>query len=85
MYGAFEVRYSHNNSGGRDWLDKEDWAKLEAAGWKLESYGDKRTHSAVRTGLPLPIAIAEWEYILNMSSTDEGCECCGPPHDFYEL
>jgi hypothetical protein len=31
----------------------------------------------------IPAAIAEWERITGQCATDEGCNCCGPPHDFY--
>lgn len=40
--------------------------------------------SAIRRNTSLKKAIAEWEEILGMDSTDEGCECCGPPHFFSE-
>lgn len=29
------VEYSHNNSGGCDWLNAKDWKKLEKEGWKV--------------------------------------------------
>ena len=28
------------------------------------------------------LAIREWESITHQSATDEGCNCCGPPHMF---
>lgn len=30
------VKYSANNSGGRDWLSSHDWQALEDAGWDVE-------------------------------------------------
>lgn len=38
---------------------------------------------AFRCGLQREAAIAEWEYITGQLSTEEGCPCCGPPHNFY--
>jgi hypothetical protein len=73
------VMYHHNNSGGRDWLLDEDWARLVDAGWKLTGF-----KSAYREGLELGAAIDEWERVLNMDSTAEGCSCCGFPHWFSE-
>lgn len=29
------------------------------------------------------IAALKWENILNKSSYEEGCSCCGRPHSFY--
>ena len=29
-------------------------------------------------------AIQEWEGITGQSADEEGCSCCGGPHDFYE-
>jgi hypothetical protein len=28
-------------------------------------------------------AIQEWEDLLNKDSSEQGCPCCGNPHDFY--
>lgn len=37
---------------------------------------------ATRYGLSLREAVAEWERVTGMSSTDAGCPCCGQPHYF---
>ena len=29
------IEYYSSNSGGRDWLNEEQWKKLEKAGWRL--------------------------------------------------
>ena len=76
------IHYSHNNSGGRDWLTADDWAALAARGWVLDTY-EGRTYGADRTGLSLDEAIREWEVATGQPSTAEGCPCCGPPHYFY--
>lgn len=79
------VEYSHNNSGGVDWLTSEDWKKLEEAGWTLSSWSNsERIHSAKRTGLSLRDAIVEWENVTGLDAAAEGCNCCGRPHDFTE-
>ncbi len=77
------VRYSHNNSGGYDWLDADDWAALAAAGWVLGRSINNRVYDAERTGLTLDAAVAEWKSITGQDPAEDGCECCGPPHSFY--
>lgn len=42
----------------------------------------KRAHKAFHS---LNEGIAEWERITGEWSEDEGCECCGQPHYFYEF
>lgn len=34
------IEYSHNNSGGGDWLSEEDWLNLEKAGWRTCGFYD---------------------------------------------
>ena len=77
------VRYSHNNSGGRDWLTTADWHALAAAGWVLDPFEGDRYFGADRQGLTLDEAIAEWQAITGQDHTAEGCTCCGNPHYFY--
>lgn len=77
------VQYSHNNSGGVDWLTADDWKKLQEAGWIL-SDGLGRIYSAKRIGLSLHDAIVEWENVTGQDAAAEGCNCCGRPHDFTE-
>lgn len=94
------IRYSSNNSGGYWWLSDEDWKNLEKAGWKVEWNRDIKPSSgslrsgerwlgalatdATREGLTLRGAIAEFEDITGQNADDEGCNCCGAPHYFYE-
>ena len=40
--------------------------------------------SATREGLSLEDAIEEWERVTGACYGDEGCSCCGRPHDFWE-
>lgn len=94
-----KVEYSHNNSGGRWWLKDKDWEALEKAGWKVrwiakDKYAMKDpdgkrflgalAQEATRSGLSLEEAVAEWEKITGLESTDPGCSCCGQPHTFTE-
>lgn len=82
------VRYSTNNSGGDWWLSDDDWKNLEKAGWIIE-WRDIRCLGALATeayreGLSLEEAINEFEETTGQSELDQGCECCGSPHYFYE-
>jgi hypothetical protein len=78
------VEYSHNNSGGVDWMKKDDWQKLIDAGWIVDDRQrcSGRIFSAKRIGLSLEDAVTEWEKITGMDAAEEGCNCCGRPHYF---
>lgn len=92
------VEYDSNNSGGSWWLTDEDWHNLEAAGWDVEWVKDRPywgrngedrwlgalATSATRHGLSMDEAIAEFEEVTGQGAYEAGCECCGPPHNFYE-
>lgn len=88
------VEYSSNNSGGGWWLGDSDWLKLQEAGWKVDwisrdIHTDGRWLGALATrakryGLDLESAVREWESITGQSAADEGCNCCGQPHEFVE-
>ena len=79
------VEYIANNSGGSWWLSDDDWKALEAAGWKVDwcRFLDSSAQRATRQGLSLEEAIAEWKHVTGQDPEDEGCWCCGPPHNFY--
>lgn len=38
----YEVEYSSNNSGGRWWLDDQDWYDLEKDGWTVNWAKDRK-------------------------------------------
>jgi len=93
------IHYSSNNSGGHWWLTDEDWYALERAGWEVEwvkndayhkSTGDgERFLGALATGAKyfggnIDMAIAEFNYVTSAWAGDEGCSCCGRPHEFYQ-
>lgn len=91
-----KVTYRSNNSGGSWWLTDKNWKALEEAGWKVDwiKDSDKEFYSgrdrwlgalamsAERIGLSMQDAVAEWEKITRLNSTDAGCACCGQPHNF---
>jgi hypothetical protein len=92
------VVYNSKNSGGKWWLDDDDWKALEKAGWVVD-WRNKGKHgsvekngrwlgalatSAKRFGLNLKQAVEEWERVVKCSSRDVGCPCCGNPHNFTE-
>ena len=92
------VEYSSNNSGGNWWLSDEDWSALEKAGWKVDWVKDEpailsslskdgrwlgaRATRASKECPSLKEAILEFERITGQDASDEGCNCCGPPHSF---
>ena len=89
--------YSSNNSGGNWWLTDNDWKALEAAGWKVnwikdDSYyeGKERWLDCLAMSAVSPEvsneeeAIYLWEKVTQQTTSDEGCNCCGPPHSSYE-
>lgn len=82
------VEYSSNNSGGNWWLADSDWKNLEKAGWevdwKKESWLGALATSAIRRGLSLKEAVREWASVTGQDPADEGCNCCGQPHNFVE-
>lgn len=81
------VEYSSNNSGGYWWLTDEDWKNLEKAGWEVDWEEGRRMRalatSAKRYGVSLRVAMAEFEDVTGQSPFDQGCNCCGKPHEFY--
>jgi hypothetical protein len=82
---ATYVRYNSNNSGGSFWLNAEDWKKLVAAGWipNRETFNGE-PGGANRYGLTLREAIQEFEGLTGQDAGAQGCNCCGPPHEFEE-
>ncbi len=92
-----KVKYDSNNSGGRWWLDDKDWYSLEKAGWKInwvknEPVGafhdeDDRWLGALASSAEIEIgtikeAIESFEKATGQDVSNEGCNCCGPPHCF---
>lgn len=82
------VKYSSNNSGGRWWLNDEDWENLEKAGWQVDWIADggrwlgARAQYARKAFNSVSEAILEFEAVTKCYASDEGCNCCGPPHSF---
>lgn len=79
------IRYSSNNSGGSFWLSEADWDALRDAGWEVDEPGMwGEPTGAYRFGVSMDEAIDEFDRVTRQYSDDEGCDCCGPPHNFYE-
>ena len=97
--GIVRLEYRTNNSGGSWWLNDADWVAMEAAGWEVEwvkdkeplfqgQYKDGRYMGALATTAEISTddpkaTIRQWETLVGQNAADEGCNCCGPPHDFY--
>lgn len=95
------ICYSTNNSGGSWWLTDQNWKDLETAGWEVEwvkDQGDSIFHKAgedrwlgalathaSREGLSMRMALAEFEDVTGLDPHEQGCDCCGQPHWFYEV
>lgn len=89
------VQYSSNNSGGSWWLSDDDWYALERAGWEVEWVKNDPYHKgadrwlgalamgAKYFGGSIEMAIAEFNHVTSCWADDEGCSCCGQPHNFY--
>lgn len=91
------IRYSSNNSGGSWWLNQKDWDALEAAGWLVEwsaweagrhdwgGWSNTPAHYAwAPAGMTEDQARVSFTDATGQSSWEEGCNCCGEPHNFYE-
>ena len=83
------VEYSSNNSGGGWWLTDDDWKTLEAAGWEVNwvatdtgRWLDALATSAIRREVTMREAVEEFQRLTEQDVTEEGCTCCGPPHNF---
>lgn len=75
-----KIEYTENNSGGYWRLTEEMWGDLRAAGWTDHEWSQ---HGLEKTGfLSLNYGIAEWEAVTGLDAADEGCPCCGLPHNF---
>lgn len=92
-----KISYSSNNSGGDWWLKDKDWYALEKAGWKVEWFKDDKdgiygnnkrwlgalASRATKDFDSIEDARSEFERITGQNADDEGCDCCGQPHNFY--
>jgi hypothetical protein len=69
-----------------------EWRKDDGSllGGVVEKAGDRprflgaAATEASRRGLSLRMADIEWEEITGQNANEEGCPCCGQPHNFYE-
>lgn len=93
-----KVTYRANNSGGRWWLTDGDWKALEAAGWSVEWCAlevreyrrpdtDGRWLGALAVSASIECetpgdAMRAFESVTKQTVSDEGCNCCGAPHEF---
>jgi hypothetical protein len=75
-----KVEYFSNNSGGDWWLEDHHWKALADNGWAV----DWDRMRATRHGLSLQDAVEEWATLTGLDPDEDGCECCGRPHAFYE-
>lgn len=74
---------SLNNSGGSDWLSRENLQELTERGWTLEYYSNSwrkepYPHS-VSIELPESEAVADFTEATGFTTEERGCDCCGQP------
>lgn len=86
-----KIEYSENNSGGYFRLTEASYKAIEAAGWVVDWKIDpmlkglgRMAYTATREAFSLDVAKAEFHAITGFDPDDEGCPCCGQPHNFYE-
>lgn len=94
-----KIKYSSNNSGGSWRLTDDDWIRLEIAGWTVDWHKNSSSSvfvdddgrflgalasKAFKKFSSLDEAIEEWEAITGQDAEEQGCECCGQPHNFYQ-
>lgn len=77
------VTYHMNNSGGFDWLDKNDWSALRRADWTIEWRPFGLPTTATKDFPSVLDAIENWTLATGLDPDARGCSCCGPPHNFY--
>jgi len=81
-----KINYHANNSGGGWWLKDEDWKHLEKAGWHVEWIPERSLGALAKEASKevnsIGDALKEFEQITGQDVSDEGCNCCGPPHNF---
>ena len=88
--------YRSNNSGGYWHVSDEEWKALDAhLKWTVEwATSDELTHRiALRLGALATMATyrgnsveeakESFSEITGLDPEFEGCDCCGPPHNFY--
>jgi hypothetical protein len=82
-----EFNYSHNNSGGVDWLGRAQWDALLLAGWEVRwrfpNDRDKGAYGADKEFATIEDAKEEWTRLTGGNLEERGCDCCGPPHHIY--
>ena len=81
-----KVEYTSNNSGGVWWLKDKDWKALEDAGWDVDWVKGRflgvLAQNASKEFESVKDALLEFEDVTGKCVSDEGCNCCGPPHSF---
>ena len=82
----FLVEYTHNNSGGSQWISRKEVERLEAVGWKAFWFDSERFYRATKVFEASCSALAraegeqELEFFAGLNLDARGCPCCGPPH-----
>ena len=70
------LQYTPNNSGGSYWHTDKEWETLKSLGWIDIGWSIMKKFPSAAEGME------EWKRIMQMDPEAEGCECCGPPHNF---
>jgi hypothetical protein len=80
----YTLKYSHNNSGGRDWITPKQWRTFKQWGYTVqEPYTAERQAWATCQSMALAILKRDFTEITGQTGDELGCACCGPPHWLY--
>jgi hypothetical protein len=71
-----------NNSGGRDWLNKEDEKALVKEGFRLDHYDYGRLSAAFLPNANMRQALEAFRRATKYTGSELGCNCCGVPFSF---
>jgi hypothetical protein len=75
------LMYSHNNSGGYDWVTPKQWQTFAEMGYETDSRFTMHKHVIAKSENEALMQLKREFYQVTGDTGDEpGCSCCGAPH-----